>query len=154
MIKALETPFLIHGGDAVHALKQAQGLLYTMVQSQAAVLSFIDDCSRLPSLSSSRSSSACGRACESSARGARQADKGNHENTSGWHTAHRVAEGTAGLKVLIEEGADRVLGALLLGRRADEVISILGVAVRHGLSADDLKLPDARRLCPREKWRS
>lgn len=59
--------------------------------------------------------------------------------TSGWYTARRVAEDTAGFKVLVEEGTQRILGAHLLGPQADETINIFGLAIRHGLTADDLK---------------
>ena len=63
----------------------------------------------------------------------------NREKTSGWYTARRVAEDTAGFKVLVEEGGERILGAHLLGPNADEVINVFGLAIRRGLTADELK---------------
>jgi glutathione reductase (NADPH) len=63
----------------------------------------------------------------------------NHEKTSGWYTARRVAEDCAGFKVLIEEGTERILGAHLIGPHAEEVINIFGLAMRTGLSAPQLK---------------
>ena len=56
-----------------------------------------------------------------------------------WYTARRIAESVYGFKVLVEEGTDQVLGAHLVGPHVDEVINIFGLAIRHGLTADDLK---------------
>ncbi|MGE0232086.1 MAG: NAD(P)/FAD-dependent oxidoreductase [Flavobacteriaceae bacterium] len=56
-----------------------------------------------------------------------------------WYTARRVAETVYGFKVLVEEGTDLVLGAHLVGPNVDEVINIFGLAIRHGLTAEDLK---------------
>ena len=61
------------------------------------------------------------------------------ERASGWYTARRVAEPVYGYKTLVEEGTGRILGAHLVGPRADEVINVFGLAIRHGLTADDLK---------------
>ena len=56
-----------------------------------------------------------------------------------WYTARRVAETVYGFKTLIEEGSGRILGAHLVGPHADEVINLFGLALRHDLTADDLK---------------
>ena len=61
------------------------------------------------------------------------------ENVSGWYTARRVAETTYGFKVLVEEGTERILGAHLIGPHVDEVINIFALAIRKGLTAEDLK---------------
>ncbi len=61
------------------------------------------------------------------------------EKASDWYTARRVAETTYGFKVLIEEGTDRILGAHLIGPHVDEVINIFALAIRKGLTAEDLK---------------
>lgn len=61
------------------------------------------------------------------------------EKTSNWYTARRVAESVYGHKVLIEEGTEHILGAHLVGPHVDEVINIFGLAIRHRLTADDLK---------------
>lgn len=61
------------------------------------------------------------------------------ERTSDWYTARRVAEPVYGYKTLVEEGTGRILGAHLVGPHADEVINLFGLAIRHGLTADDLK---------------
>jgi glutathione reductase (NADPH) len=41
--------------------------------------------------------------------------------------------------LLVEEETDRVLGAHLVGPRVDEVINVFPLAIRHGLTAADLK---------------
>ena len=61
------------------------------------------------------------------------------ENASNWYTARRVAETVYGFKVLVEEGTDRILGAHLIGPHVDEVINIFALAIRKGLTAEDLK---------------
>lgn len=61
------------------------------------------------------------------------------ERTSDWFTARRLAEKVYGYKTLVEDETGRILGAHLVGPHADEVINIFGLAVRHGLTAGDLK---------------
>lgn len=61
------------------------------------------------------------------------------ERVSGWYTARRVNEDVYGYKTLVEEGTGRILGAHLVGPHADEVINLFGLAIRHGLTADNLK---------------
>lgn len=62
-----------------------------------------------------------------------------HEKTADWYTARRIGEGCTGYKVLVEEGTERILGAHLIGPHAEEVINLFGLAVRTGLSADQVK---------------
>jgi glutathione reductase (NADPH) len=50
-----------------------------------------------------------------------------------------VNEPVYGYKTLVEEGTGRILGAPLVGPDADDVINIFGLAIRQGLTADDLK---------------
>lgn len=61
------------------------------------------------------------------------------ERTSDWYTARRVAEHVYGYKTLVEEGTGRIIGAHLVGPHVDEVINLFGLAIRHGLTAADLK---------------
>lgn len=61
------------------------------------------------------------------------------ERASDWFTARRVNEPVYGYKTLVEEGTGRILGAHLVGPHADEVINLFGLAIRHDLTADDLK---------------
>lgn len=61
------------------------------------------------------------------------------ERTSDWFTARRIAEPVYGYKTLVEESSGRLLGAHIVGPHADEVINVFGLAIRHDLTADDLK---------------
>lgn len=61
------------------------------------------------------------------------------EQASGWFTARQAAESVYGFKVLVEEGSGRILGAHLVGPNVDEVINLFALAIRHGLTADDIK---------------
>ena len=61
------------------------------------------------------------------------------EKASDWYTARHTAEPVYGFKMMVETGTDRILGAHLVGPHADEVINLFALAVRHGLTANDLK---------------
>lgn len=62
-----------------------------------------------------------------------------HQETADWYSSRRTNEQYTGFKVIIEEGTDRILGAHLLGVHAGEVINMFVMAIRHGLTASDLK---------------
>ena len=61
------------------------------------------------------------------------------QKASDWFTAHQAAQPVYGYKVMIEESSDQVVGAHLVGPHADEVINVFALAIRHGLTANDLK---------------
>lgn len=54
-------------------------------------------------------------------------------------TARQAAEKVYGFKVLVDESTDLILGAHLVGPRVDEAINLFALAIRHGLTAEDLK---------------
>lgn len=56
-----------------------------------------------------------------------------------WYTARRVAETIYGFKVIVEDGTDLILGAHLVGPHVEEIINIFALAMRKGLTAEDLK---------------
>lgn len=62
-----------------------------------------------------------------------------HENTAGWYSSRRVGEESAGFKVLIENGSDRILGAHVLGPQADELIGVFALAMQADIPASRLK---------------
>lgn len=62
----------------------------------------------------------------------------NCENAADWFTSRRMGERVYGFKTLIEEDTGRILGAHLVGPNADEVINIFALAIRHGLSTEQL----------------
>ena len=61
------------------------------------------------------------------------------QQASDWYTARRVAERVYGFKVLIEDDTDRILGAHLVGPEVEHVIDIFALAIRNGLTAEDLR---------------
>jgi len=61
------------------------------------------------------------------------------KRVNSWFTARQAAEPTYGYKTLVEEGSQLVLGAHIVGPHADEVINLFAMAMRHGLTATDLK---------------
>jgi len=56
-----------------------------------------------------------------------------------WASSRRIGARVAGAKVLVEQGAGRIVGAHLLGQHAEEVINVFAAAIAGGLTADDLK---------------
>ena len=61
------------------------------------------------------------------------------QSTPTWFTARQQAEPVYGFKVLVDEASDHILGAHLVGPHVDDVINIFALAIRHGLTAEDLK---------------
>ncbi|RFA06486.1 pyridine nucleotide-disulfide oxidoreductase [Subtercola boreus] len=62
-----------------------------------------------------------------------------HLDTSGWYSNYRVGETTAATKIIIDMNTDTILGAHLLGPDYSELINILGLAIKLGLTTRQLK---------------
>ena len=60
-------------------------------------------------------------------------------DTGGWYSNMRVGEECAGVKVLIDDASDEILGAHLLGPETAEVVNLFGLAIRLGLKTRELK---------------
>lgn len=60
------------------------------------------------------------------------------QKASDWFTARQAAEKTYGFKVMVEQDTGHILGAHLVGPHADEVINLFALAIRHGLTAENL----------------
>jgi glutathione reductase (NADPH) len=60
-------------------------------------------------------------------------------NTASWYSSRRVGETHSGFKVLVEKLSGRILGAHVLGPRADDVINLFAMAMRTGAPASSLK---------------
>jgi glutathione reductase (NADPH) len=60
-------------------------------------------------------------------------------NTASWHSSRRVGETHSGFKVLVERPSGRIVGAHVLGPRADDVINLFAMAMRIGTTAASLK---------------
>lgn len=56
-----------------------------------------------------------------------------------WYTACRLAEPVYGYKILIGTTDDRIIGAHLVGPQAEDTINLFALAIRHGITAGDLK---------------
>ena len=61
------------------------------------------------------------------------------QKASDWFTARQAAQPVYGFKVIVDENTDQVLGAHLVGPHVDETINVFALAIRHGLTAEDLK---------------
>lgn len=61
------------------------------------------------------------------------------ELTPNWFTALQAAEKVYGYKIIADKATGKILGAHLVGPHAEETINLFALAVRHGLTAKDLK---------------
>ncbi|MEO6778762.1 MAG: NAD(P)/FAD-dependent oxidoreductase, partial [Gemmatimonadaceae bacterium] len=61
------------------------------------------------------------------------------EDTANWFSNRRVMEPAAMFKTVVENGTDHILGAHLLGPDAPDLINVFALAVRHGITATELK---------------
>ena len=57
----------------------------------------------------------------------------------GWLSARTYAESAAWSKIIIDEDADRVVGAHILGHSGEELINMFSLAMAHGIPASALK---------------
>jgi glutathione reductase (NADPH) len=62
-----------------------------------------------------------------------------YAHADGWITARRQNEAVYGYKILIDADTDQILGAHLVGPEADDTINLFAVAIRHGLTATQLR---------------
>ena len=58
---------------------------------------------------------------------------------SGWFATRTSAESTAWSKVLVEAGSDKILGANIIGHAGEELIHFFALAMRHGITASQIK---------------
>jgi glutathione reductase (NADPH) len=63
----------------------------------------------------------------------------HHELTSSWYSSKRVGEPLSGYKLLVEQDTGRILGAHLLGPRADELINLFAMAMHAGITSREIK---------------
>lgn len=63
-----------------------------------------------------------------------------HEgDSSSWYSSKRTGEECSAYKVLTERGTGKILGAHLLGEASEELINVFALAIRYGLTADQVK---------------
>lgn len=62
-----------------------------------------------------------------------------YNDTSGWYSNYRIGETTAASKILVDRSTDLIVGAHLLGPEYAELINILALAMKLGLTTRQLK---------------
>ncbi|MBI2710119.1 MAG: NAD(P)/FAD-dependent oxidoreductase [Actinobacteria bacterium] len=62
-----------------------------------------------------------------------------HTDTSGWYSNYRIGEPTAAVKILIDRATDTIVGAHMFGPEYGELINIVGLAIKLGLTTRQLK---------------
>jgi len=62
-----------------------------------------------------------------------------YHDTSGWYSNYRIGEGTAATKILVDRSNDLVVGAHLLGPEYAELVNVIGLAMKLGLTTRQLK---------------
>ncbi|MGE4442793.1 MAG: NAD(P)/FAD-dependent oxidoreductase [Desulfomicrobium sp.] len=60
-------------------------------------------------------------------------------NAAGWSEYERIGQRCAGFKLLVEKGTRRILGAHVLGDRAEEMINLFALAMRAAIDVDELR---------------
>lgn len=63
----------------------------------------------------------------------------NSKDATGWMTSRRIGQKHAAYKVILNQDAGTVLGAHLLGHGAEEMINVLALAIKFGLTRTQLK---------------
>ena len=58
---------------------------------------------------------------------------------SGWFATRTYAESTAWSKVLVDDASDQILGAHIIGHAGEELIHFFALAMRHGITASQVK---------------
>jgi len=58
---------------------------------------------------------------------------------TGWISGKTHAESVAWAKVLVDESADRIVGAHMVGHQGEDLIHLFAMAMRHGIPASTLK---------------
>jgi glutathione reductase (NADPH) len=65
--------------------------------------------------------------------------KVTESDMSNWFSGKTYAETVAYAKVIIDEDSDQIVGAHMVGHHGEELIHIFAMAMRHRISASDLK---------------
>lgn len=61
------------------------------------------------------------------------------QRAADWYTARRVRESIYAFKTIIAEDSGRILGAHIVGPHAEDTINLFALAIRQGMTADDLR---------------
>ncbi len=63
----------------------------------------------------------------------------NDGDSGSWFSSQRIGVDHGRYKVIIDNATDEILGAHLIGHNAEEVINIFAAAIRHDITASELK---------------
>ena len=63
----------------------------------------------------------------------------NEGESGSWFSSQRIGVDHGRYKVIIDDATDEILGAHLLGHNAEEVINVFAAAIRHDITASELK---------------
>jgi glutathione reductase (NADPH) len=61
------------------------------------------------------------------------------QDTARWFTNRILNWGVGGFKIIIDRDSDRLLGAHFLGHECEEFINVFALAIRHGITREELK---------------
>jgi glutathione reductase (NADPH) len=76
---------------------------------------------------------------EHEAREAGHAIEVREQDTARWFTNRLLNWGVGGFKIIIDRDSDRLLGAHFLGHKCEEFINVFALAIRHGITREELK---------------
>ena len=76
---------------------------------------------------------------EEQARGAGLNIRVSVNDMTGWFSGKSYAETAAWAKIMIDEDADRIVGAHMIGHNGEDLINLFVLAIRNGITAADLK---------------
>ncbi|SOD80367.1 dihydrolipoyl dehydrogenase family protein [Spirosoma fluviale] len=61
------------------------------------------------------------------------------QETSDWYSSRRINESFTAFKTIVDAQTDQILGAHLLGTGSEEVINLFTLAIKHQITAKDLR---------------
>lgn len=67
----------------------------------------------------------------------------SYSDTSSWFSNYRTGETTAAVKILVDRDTDLVIGAHMLGPEYSELVNVLALAMKLGLTTQQLKTATA-----------
>jgi len=76
---------------------------------------------------------------EAEARAAGHEIEVREQDTTRWFTNRLLNWEVGGFKVIIDAKTDRLLGAHFLGHKCEEFINVFALAIRHGITREELK---------------
>ena len=65
--------------------------------------------------------------------------KVSSNDMTGWFSSKSYAESVAWAKVLVDQDSDRIVGAHMVGHKAEELIHLFAMAIRHDIPASAIK---------------